>query len=320
MSRPAADRPSCIWAVIAAAVAACAQGEPPDGLPADRADAAAVDARTIDADVSAPDADDDEPDAADDAPDAPAADAAAIDARADAAPDAAVPDAAPAPDADPAGAVLYACNESDLYRVDPATLTATRVAAFGWPGTVGIDAMADLAVAGDGALFGASASRLYRIDPATARATVVGALGQAVNALAFVPAGVVDSAETLVGATQGGAWLRIDATTGAITSLGHFSAGHSSSGDLAYVPSLGVVAAVNPGGANDVLARVNPATGATTPIGATTGVIQLWGLGFAGGRLVGFALAGGISTIDTASGTATPATSGPAQWYGAAGK
>src|SRR5262249_46997014 len=151
---------------------------------------------------------------------------------------------------------------TSLYRINTSTYAATRIGSFVYPGSIGTDAMADLAIAPDGTLLGASSSHLYKIDVANAHCTLVGNLSVAMNALTYVPAGVVDAgAETLVGAGSDGKLYKVNATTGATTQLGHFSAGHASSGDLAFVTGTGLVAAVNPGGSDDALAKVNATTG-----------------------------------------------------------
>ena len=248
--------------------------------------------------------------------DAPAIDAAAI--------DAALPiDGGVTPDAGIDGGttagVVFASTQSTLYRIDPVTYAVTQVGAFGWPSSVGTDAMADIAVAADGAIVGASGTRLYRCSATTAACTVAGNLAHTVNALTFVPAGAIDpTAEVLVGAKADGTVLRIDPSNGAMTTLGHFSSGHSSSGDLAFAGGA-LVAAVNPGGANDSLARVNVTTGATTVIGPTNRP-WVWGLAATGGRLIGFTLGREIVSIDPATGVTTGLGSGPVDWYGAAGR
>jgi hypothetical protein len=304
----------------------CASGQPQE-IDRDRVDAAHP--RPIDAAAGSIDAAGGSIDAAEvDASEVDAAvpDAAVIDAMV-AKPDAKpgtpdakpVPDAAPAPDGGTVGGVLFANSQTELYKIDVATHAIAKVGAFGWPSVVGNDAMADIAIAPDGAVIGASSAHLYRCDAVTAACTHLGALAHSLNALAYVPKGAIDpSAEVLVGASMDGALYRIDATTGAMTSLGHFSGGHASSGDLAYA-GTSLIAAVNPGGTNDSLAKVGLPGGATTAIG-TTALPWLWGLASAGGTLYGFTLSREVVTIDPVTGAATHVATGPADWYGAAGR
>jgi hypothetical protein len=215
---------------------------------------------------------------------------------------------------------MFANDESSLYRIDPATYAAVRVAGFGFPGSIGSDAMADLAIGPDGTLYGISSAHFYKINPTTAACTLLGNPTVALNALGFVPAGVIDAgAETLVGAASDGKLYKVSPATGAVTLLGHFSTGHASSGDLAYVSGPGLVASVNPGGSDDALAKVNPSTGATTSLGSTH-TPWVWGLGNAGGTLVGFTLGGTIVTINPATGAATTVATGTPAFYGAAAR
>jgi hypothetical protein len=226
---------------------------PAAGTDAATTDAAAIDARPIDAAVT----------------DAGAIDAATTDA---ATTDAATTDAATtdagttdAPiDGGTTTAVIFANTQTELYRIDPVTYAATRVASFGWPAGVGSDAMADIAIASDGSVIGASGTRLYRCSATTAACTLIGSLSQSINSLAFAPPGLIHAgAETLVGARSDGTLYWIDHTNATMTSLGHYSSGHASSGDIAY-SGTSLVATVNPGGTNDSLVRVNAMTGATT--------------------------------------------------------
>jgi len=234
-------------------------------------------------------------------------------------PDAAPPDAAHPDAATTTPSVIYANGQTTLYRVDPTSYAVTLVGTFGWPSSVGNDAMADIAIAPDGAVIGASSSHLYRCDAATAACTKIGDLAHAVNALTYVPAGVIDAAaEVLVGTTGDGVVYRINPSSAAMTSLGHFTTGHASSGDLACLGGV-LYAAINAGGGNDSLARVNTSTGATTSVGSTSRP-WMWGLAAAGNTLVGFTLARDIVTIDPATGAATSVGTGPADWYGAAGR
>jgi hypothetical protein len=311
----ARDRCSVAF-VLALSVASCAQGTSPNDDPID---ARAIDARVaIDGppgEIDAPEAIDAAVDAAIDAPpiDAAIVDAAPIDGTTtDARVDAAI-------DGGTTTSVVFANTQVALYRIDTTTYAATRVADFGWPASVGNDAMADIAIAPDGSIIGASGTRLYRCSATTAACTLIGSLTQTVNALGYVPAGVLHpGVETLVGAKSDGTFYEIDANSAAMNVLGHFSSGHASSGDLAYAGGA-LVAAVNPGGANDSLARINATTGATTVVG-TTGRPWVWGLATNGSTLLGFTLGREVVTINTSTGATTVVATGSVDWYGAAGR
>jgi len=289
--------------VIVVGIVGCAQGLPMEPPPDARGDATAM----IDARMSI-------------RPDAPAIPDAEPDAAPDAMVDGRIVDAPPPPiDGGIVTAVIFANDQTSLYKIDPATYSATLVGAFGWPAQVGTDAMADIAIDPSGAVIGASTTKLYSCRATDASCTLLGSLAHGVNALTFVPKGVIDpNHETLVGASSDGSLYAIDPSTAAMTSLGHFSNGHASSGDLAYAGGK-LVAAVNPGGANDSLAKVDTSNGATTIVG-TTGRPWMWGLATAGGTLVGFTLGRDIVTIDPSTGTTTKVGTGSADWYGAAGR
>jgi hypothetical protein len=305
---------------VTGAAAGCAAGTPAgddpvdaragvDAPPDEPVDAATVDASTVDApfvDAAAIDAA---------ILDAPATDARLVDA---ALTDAAAPTDA-ALDGGTTTAIILANSQTALYRIDATTYAATLVASFDWPASVGSDAMADIAIASDGAVLGASGARLYRCSATTAACALVGSLAHTLNALAFAPPGTVDpTVEALVGARSDGTLFRIDTTTAAMTSLGRYSTGHASSGDLAYAGGA-LVATVNPGGTNDSLARINAATGASTVVG-TTGRPWVWGLAATGTTLLGFTLGRDVVTINPTTGATTVVATGAVDWYGAAAR
>lgn len=304
--------------VLALSVTGCAQGTPVDEDPTD---ARAVDAR---ANIDAPPADIDAATVDATTTDATTTDAATTDAATTDAvtTDAVTTDAASADapiDGGTTTAVIFANTQTELYRIDPVTYAATRVANFGWPAGVGSDAMADIAIASNGSVIGASGTRLYRCSPTTAACTLIGSLSQNINSLAYAPAGLIHAgAETLVGAKSDGTLYWIDDTNATMTSLGHYSSGHASSGDIAYGGGS-LVATVNPGGTNDSLVRVNAMTGATTMVG-TTSRPWVWGLAATGTTLVGFTLSREIVTINTTTGATTLVATSAADWYGAAGR
>jgi hypothetical protein len=230
-----------------------------------------------------------------------------------------MPDGKTTPDGGTVGGVVFACSQTTLFKIDPATGASTQVGGFGWPASVGNDAMADIAVAPDGSVTGASSGHLYACSATTAACTLIGNLAHAVNALGYAPKGTVDpSNEALVGAANDGSLYRIDTATAAMTSIGHFSGGHASSGDVAYAGGH-LLASVNPGGTNDSIATIALPGGATTVVG-TTSLPWVWGLASAGGTLYGFTLSREIVTIDPATGVATHLATGTADWYGAGGR
>ena len=59
-----------------------------------------------------------------------------------------------------------------------------------------------------------------------------------------------------------------------------------------------------PGPSSDLLVKVNTATGVASKVG-TTGKSSVWGLAYAGSRVVGFTTAGEIIKIDPVTGSTT---------------
>ncbi len=68
----------------------------------------------------------------------------------------------------------------------------------------------------------------------------------------------------------------------------------------------------------DQLVRLAPTTFAATPIGATTGLDDIWGVGFWGTRVFGFTVQGTLTIIDSATGVGTSVATDGEAWWGAA--
>ena len=216
-------------------------------------------------------------------------------------------------------AVVYAHSSDALYSIDPDTLAVRRIGAFDWPG--GDDEMTDLAVDRDGGIIGISFDSVYAVDPATAAATRLAALDGGFTGLTYVPVGVLDdAAEVLVAADESGGLYRVDPATGDATAIGSYGE-FGSSGDLVSVDGFGTVATVidldREG--EDILARVDFALdGRATPVAdQPTGIDDLFGLGFWGGTVFGFAAGGEIVTLDVTTGRATVIDTGGVAWAGA---
>ena len=237
-------------------------------------------------------------------------------------------DAAPAADAPLGGAdagpgatAVYAHTASALYRIDPDALSITEVGAFQWPAAVGTDMMTDLAIDRHGVMIGISFGAVYRVDPMTAWTTLLsGNLSGQFNGLSFVPAAQVGATgdDVLIAArSDDGAIFRIDPATGAATQIGDMGHGYRSSGDIVSVVGLGTVATVT-GPTSDILVRLAPVTFDATPIGTATGASTLWGVGFWKDRVFAFGDDGSFVLIDEATGVATPISTSPLMWWGAA--
>lgn len=207
---------------------------------------------------------------------------------------------------------IYANSSTTLYRLDPSTLAVTTVGDF----KTG-EEMTDVAVTPNGALYGISFTTLYSIDTTTAKATALVAVGgTANNSLTFLSNG------TLLASDSDGAVKVINPTTGVVTTIGNYGNGLKSSGDLVAVQNgtmYGISSTKKGGGdaSNDnVLIRVDTATGAATAIGGT-GKAEVWGLAYAKSKVIGFTTAGQILVIDPATGSSTVTATKNVVFWGA---
>src|SRR5687767_4833318 len=111
-------------------------------------------------------------------------------------------------------AFVWGHSAGSLYVLDADSLVVTVVGPFLFhdqSGAVINDDMTDIAVDSNGNLYGCSYSRLFTIDPVTAEANMVASLGDSYNGLTFIPAGMIESDEILVGASNtGGTLYKID--------------------------------------------------------------------------------------------------------------
>jgi hypothetical protein len=200
-------------------------------------------------------------------------------------------------DPNPPDGTIWANSDDTLYRVDPSSLTTTRVGGFAIS-----DQMTDVAVTPDGRLYGVSFTSLYSINKVTGAATFIASVpGNGNNSLTFLASG------DLLAADGGGNLKRIDPSTGQVTPIGSYGDGLASAGDLVGVKS-GVMygtSSTTPGGgsasSNNHLIRVDPTTGVATDVGPT-GFADVWGLAYSGAHVIGFTTSGAIIRIDPQTG------------------
>lgn len=229
--------------------------------------------------------------------------------------------------------LIYAHSRDTLYTFSPYTLTVVEVGVFTLPDGTPAPYMLDLAVNEAGDVFTSSETTLFRCDPATAVVTTVGdfglAAGEELYALTFLPEGVLRSdRETLIGATNAGAYYEVDAATAATTYLGQYPDGWLSSGDIVSVVGLGTYATLKrydyP--SSDMLAEMtfrgdgSVAARVVGPIvDGGTGFRQLFGLGYWGRSLYGFSNSGQLVEIDprTGAGRLVTTATGTDQFWGA---
>lgn len=139
---------------------------------------------------------------------------------------------------------------------------------------------------------------LWRIDKNTAACTLI-SYGDYPNSLSFVPEGTLDpNKETLVGYSQTGNYIRIDTTTGAVTTVGSnvLTGGLESSGDIVSVIDGPTYLTVKGGSCEDFdcVVEVNPTTGAMVRNLGSCGYNSVFGVAFWAGKVYGFTSAGEI--------------------------
>ncbi|MGE0323123.1 MAG: hypothetical protein AB7K71_35095 [Polyangiaceae bacterium] len=217
---------------------------------------------------------------------------------------------------------VFGHSEDTLYELEPFSKSVQQIGKFDCLN--GLE-MWDIAIDGDGRMVGAamsiSSGSLVEIDPSTAHCTPI-ANGNFPNSLTYVPAGVLDPTnEALVGFSQAN-YLRIDPVTGATTQIGSMNPNSTgtnwiSSGDVVSLQGGGTYATVRPllsgSTAIDSLVEIDPQTGKVLKVIGSTGVSQLWGLGFWAGTAYGFSANGQLVSIDltTGAGTSIPLPSIP---------
>jgi hypothetical protein len=200
----------------------------------------------------------------------------------------------------------------DLYTVNPSGWVVTRIGPF-----ANGDQMTDLAVTPDGRVYGISFSTLYSVNKTTGKATRIGDVpGSSNNGLTFLPDG------NLLASDSAGDLKRINPATGAVTDLGTFGNGLSSAGDLVAVANgtlYGVSATTAGGGdgsGNNVLLRIDPATGHATVVGPI-GYGNVWGLAYVNSTILGFTTGGQILRIDPQTGAGSVLATRGVVWWGA---
>lgn len=223
------------------------------------------------------------------------------------------PDAPPPPE----NAAVYAHSSNTLFRVDPDTLIVTQVAPFQWPN--GLDTMTDIAIDKDGNMIGISFDSVYAVDKDTAACTYLAALSEDFNGLSFVPVEGPDpgGAEMLIAAANSGTVYQVDPNTGATTPVGAYGNGWGSSGDIVSVRGHTYATVVEDFTATDKLARIDPSNGFAATIIGDTGFQDIWGVGYWGDKVYGFAETTSFVLIDVNTGAATEVETSPVHWWGA---
>lgn len=211
--------------------------------------------------------------------------------------------------APPLVAQVFAHSADTLYRLDPDTKGVTTVGDF-----KGCSSVVDLAIDKDGVMFATTFDGLYRIDPKTAACSQV-ATGSYPNSLSFVPKGTLDPNEEALVGYVGSDYVRIDKTTGTVTTVGSLGKGdYQSSGDIVSAIGGGTYLTVKGGDCADCIVEVEPKTGAMKSMIGHLDHQSVFGLAFWGGVAYGFDDSGMLFQIDltTAKTTLIPMPGAPA--------
>ena len=227
----------------------------------------------------------------------------------------------------PGKSAVYAHSSDTLYKLDPDTLKVTEIGPFSDTAGGSVSQMTDIALDKDGVMFGVTFTAVYRIEykSGAPKCTMLASLGTMFNGLTFIPAGTLDpTREVLIGVANDGGWHRIDVPLGAtkatVTKLGSYGGSLGSSGDSVGIIGDAVYSTVTGIGSTDHVVTVDPKTGRVIKDVGDTGVSGLWGVGYWGGTMYGFASSGSLYSIDLKTGRATeiPITGKPAGgWWGA---
>jgi hypothetical protein len=229
--------------------------------------------------------------------------------------------------------LIYAHSSGTLFAFSPITTTVTSIGRFTDTATGGnADPMIDLAIDSAQNVFTSSATDLWTVDVTNAHVTSVGAFdvtsGEQFYALTFLARGELHAdRETLIGATNMGAYYEIDPTNAHTTYLGQYPDGWLSSGDLVSIQGLGTFATIRrDADTHDTLARITFAAGGASTITVIGAIVDgateynhIFGLGYWGHALYGFSSTGQLVSIDrdTAAGHLATTDTGTGQFWGA---
>jgi hypothetical protein len=218
---------------------------------------------------------------------------------------------------------VFAHSSDTLYRMDKSGFVKVGFFTFNQnPGS-----MTDIAMDKNGLLYGVTFDDLFKCDSKTAKCTWLASLPESFNGLTFVPAGTVKPAdEALIGIANSGSWnlIEVTGTTAKVTKLGTYGS-YSSSGDAFSVETIGTFATVKDPfsfGGTDILVEVDPKTGSVLKKIGDTGVSDIWGFAWFGGKFYGFSNDTNVYEVNTTTGKATASTAFKyptgVNWWGAA--
>jgi len=196
-------------------------------------------------------------------------------------------------------ALVYAHSADTLYRMDANSKQIAVVGPFS-----GCDQVIDIAIDSSSNAYVTTYSGLYKVSLTSAACTLIASGTSYPNSLSFVPKGTLDpNVEAMVG-YQGSEYVRIDTTSGAITSVGALTGGYTSSGDIVSVINGGTFLTVKGGTQNcsDCLLQVDPKTGDLIQNYGSVNHTDVFGLAFWAGTAYGFDNGGQVFSIDVQNG------------------
>ncbi len=210
---------------------------------------------------------------------------------------------------------VYAHGDHILYRIDLAAKALIKIGPFNAPmvGT-GEDVITDLAVAPDDTIWVVSKTNLYTASAVDGHVTLVGSLascGTQTVALTFTPDAKLYAADFQ------GAFCRIDTSQSppAVIPVGTLGSGLAIAGDLVavadgtmYGTAYRLSDPANMGTQiNNILVKIDPATGQVLSQIGMTGFPKLFGIAYEQGQVFGFTHdgTGTVITIDPTTGVGT---------------
>ncbi len=211
----------------------------------------------------------------------------------------------------PSFGTIYAHTGTTLYTVNPTTYDLTTIGDFG-----AAEDMTDLAITPDNKIYTISRTALYTVDGSTAISTpLFGGIASSNVALTFQVDG------TLLAADQAGKLRVIDPASHVVTEVGSYGTGYDTAGDLVAIANgtmYGVsTKAPNFGSDTNVLIKVDTSTAKATAVGKI-GYTGVFGVAYAGGKVLAFTNMGEIIRIDPNTGAGTLVrTYAGMKWYGA---
>jgi hypothetical protein len=232
--------------------------------------------------------------------------------------DSSIPESGGPPDvSQPPVDYVYAHSPTVLYKVDPVKKTMTTIGNFSQ--NCAAENVIDIAVDANNNGYATTFFGVYKLNLTNANCTLIKS-GSYPNSLSFVPAGTLDpQVEALVG-YNGSTYIRIDTTSGNITTVGGLTGGYASSGDIVSVKNGGTFLTVTGNNCGDCLLQVDPKTGNMVQNYGSINHGAVFGLAFWAGTAYGFDDSGELFSITWQNNKLTTTnipTTGGLQFWGA---